>query len=97
MIKEYNKDTVIDFDNCILFFSNSVCAPCEVLESILKEFENVMIYKINIDKYLDVAKNYDVTSLPTLKLFRKTINVYDIKGVRNSKDIRNILKYYDMI
>ena len=97
MIRNYNPDEDIDFDNVILFFSNKDCAPCHMLEDILNTIENIKVIKIDISEYLELAKSYDVTSIPTLKLFRKTINVFDIKGVRSAKDIVNILIHFDMI
>lgn len=97
MISLYDEKMPIDFDKVILFFSNQDCAPCHMLEKILNSIPNINVIKIDINEHLELAKSYDVTSIPTLKLFRKTICVYDIKGVRNAKDIVRILTHFDMI
>lgn len=50
------------------------CGPCKmmtpVLESVDKENEWIDVVKINADEQADLAKRYDVSSIPTLMLFK---------------------------
>ena len=94
MMNNYTNETKIN--NCILFFCNAGCFPCEILE---KELVNIdyPIYKINIDTFLDVAKSYDVTSIPSLLFIKDNKKVYTINGVRSNKDINKVLTHFNMI
>ena len=62
-----NKITIVDF------FADW-CGPCRklspILEEVEHEFENkVKFAKINTDENIEVAKNYQVSGLPTLLVF----------------------------
>lgn len=49
------------------------CNPCKILapilEEITKEYPNVSIGKLNIEKYSNMASVYSIRSIPTLLLF----------------------------
>ncbi len=65
----------------ILFFSSNHCAPCLPVEEMLKRI-NISMFgkKLNIEK-IDIEENhkmtqeYSVTSLPTLIIADKRLNV----------------------
>ncbi len=51
------------------------CGPCRALapnlETLAKEHgESLLVLKVNVDSHPDAAKAYQVTSLPTLIVFR---------------------------
>ena len=94
MMNNYNKN--IDINNCILFFCNTLCFPCELLEKELKEIKYPII-KINIEDNLEVAKQYDVTSIPSLLFIKNNKTIYTMTGVRKTKDINKVLIHFDMI
>lgn len=81
----------------ILYFSNTDCAPCIMLEKILSQIDECDFYKINISEYLEIAQKFDVTSIPSIKIFKNGINISNIIGVRSEKDIRKILKHFNII
>jgi thioredoxin 1 len=50
----------------LLYFSAPWCGPCRMLGPVLDELsETYPIRKINIDNQSDVAREYNITSIPT--------------------------------
>jgi thioredoxin 1 len=52
------------------------CGPCKAIAPILEEIadehgERVRIAKINVDEHPDIARRFDVMSIPTLILFKE--------------------------
>lgn len=50
------------------------CGPCRqvspVLDQIADEHPGVKVVKVNVDEEMDLAMQYQVTSIPAIKLFR---------------------------
>ncbi len=103
MVKEINIDnfedevtknsgvTVVDF------FANW-CGPCRKLSPILEEVESelsgVKFSKINTDENIDVAREYQVSGLPTLLVFKNGEVVERLVGLMpKSSIITNIEKH----
>ena len=87
-----DKVTVVDF------FADW-CGPCRKLSPILEEVEQelsdrVKFTKINTDENLDSAKEYQVSGLPTLLLFKNGEVVERMVGLMpKSSIITNIEKH----
>jgi thioredoxin 1 len=48
------------------------CGPCKMQSPVLNEFDKkelVMIIKVNVDQFSDLAEQYGVRSIPTLMVF----------------------------
>lgn len=61
------------------------CEPCKwvepVLDEVLKKFTGkIVLHKLDIDVYPDVAREYHVMSVPTLVLFKKGTEVWRMRG-----------------
>lgn len=84
----------------IVDFYATWCPPCKVLARNLIQFdkvksEDVIIYKVDIDKYMDLAKKYNVRSLPTLVYFDDGELVKKEVGIKNVKELtENIKKFF---
>ena len=62
-----NKKVLVDF------FANW-CGPCKMLSPLLEEISNeedVVIVKVDVDEFGDIASKFDVFSIPTLVLFKE--------------------------
>ena len=80
------------------FFANW-CGPCRKLAPILEEVESELISKvkfakINTDENLEMAKQYQVSGLPTLMIFKDGEAVERLVGLMpKSSIITNVEKY----
>ncbi|RWS24110.1 thioredoxin-2-like protein [Leptotrombidium deliense] len=78
-----NKLVVIDF-------YATWCGPCKVIapkiETMAKELgDSVIFLKVDVDECEDIAKDYEVTSMPTFKLVKGKRVVDEIVGVQEAK------------
>jgi len=72
------------------------CGPCRmltpVLEQVAKESAGqVMVAKLDIDKNQKVASAYQVTSVPTMILFKNGKEVGRLVGLRDAKGIKEFI------
>ena len=66
---------VLDYDGAVLVdFYADWCGPCRMLKSVLedifKEHPNVKIVKVNVDNNRDLAVKFEISSIPTLIVFK---------------------------
>ena len=94
------KDLVLDSKGIVLVdFFATWCGPCKALaptlEKLAPEFEGkVNIYKVDIDKSQQLASQYRVMSVPTMKIFKDGEVVETIVGLQPESALRDNLKYY---
>jgi thioredoxin 1 len=63
-----------------------------ILDSISEKYnDSVLILKVNVDNFPDLAKTYDVMSIPTLILFQDGEQVDLLTGVRTKAAISSII------
>ena len=80
LLKE-NFDRNVGSGTVMVDFYADWCAPCKkqahVLENLVQKLDSkAKIYKVNIDESRDLASQYNVTSIPTILLFKdgKVVN-----------------------
>lgn len=73
--KEFD-DLVLGFVGVVVVaFSAPWCGPCRMLEPILKIIpekvasKNVVVVKINVDEFPELASEHNIQSVPTMLLF----------------------------
>jgi len=90
--KTQNKNVVLDF------YSNS-CTYCKVLRTNLIQYnktktQNVIIYKIDIDKEKELAKEFSVSVLPTLIYFQNDEIIERELGIKTAEQINTSVDKY---
>lgn len=84
-VKESDKIVLVDF------FA-TWCGPCKMLSPVLDQVadelkDKVVVGKLDIDESLDLAKEYEVMSVPTMILFKDGKEVERIVGLRQKTQI----------
>ena len=71
------------------------CGPCKVMGPIVDEIANektdVNVVKVNIDEAMNLSKQYQVVSIPTLCVFKNGELVKKFVGVTEKEDIEELL------
>lgn len=72
------------------------CGPCKMIEDNVVSVSNklnIKLVRVDIDKNLDVANEYQIMSIPTLLLFKNKELIKTSVGYREKLEIENwILK-----
>lgn len=97
--EEFQKD-VKDYKGVVLVdFFATWCGPCKllgpILDKIAPEFEGkIPIYKVDIDASSQLAQEYRVMSVPTMKVFKDGEVVETIIGLQPENVLKDKLNYY---
>lgn len=77
------------------------CAPCRmqgpVLEELAKELANqpkIKVAKLNVDDNKTKSEEYNVMSIPNLKIFKNGQVVEDLVGMQNKNKLKELLNKY---
>jgi thioredoxin 1 len=99
MVKELTDDSFkkeTEKGVVLVDFNAIWCGPCRMLspiiEEIAKEMEGkVKVAKLDIDSHQKVAAEYQVTSVPTLILFKDGKEVNRMVGLRDKEEIEKFI------
>jgi len=93
-VNESNFETeVLNADKPVLVdFWAPWCGPCNMvaksLEELAKDYgDRLKIVKINVDENNDLASQFEVMSIPTLKIFKNGEEVDSIMGAQPKQNI----------
>lgn len=78
-------------------FSAEWCGPCKMMPPILKELkdelkDSITILKLDIDRNPNVARDYQIQSVPTLVIFQKGVVKWRQSGVIPAKQLKQIVQ-----
>ena len=96
MIKYLEKDSdfkeEISKDLVLVDFYADWCGPCKMMGSILEQLEDVNVLKVNVDNFPDIAKEYQVMSIPTLIIFKNGEMLKKNIGFMTLEELKSWLK-----
>jgi thioredoxin 1 len=78
------------------------CGPCKMMKPVLEELRQLMgdtirILKIDIDKNPSLAGSLNISSVPTLMLFKQGKTLWRQSGVVQAKQLQSIVKQKAMV
>jgi thioredoxin 1 len=79
-------------DIVVIDFYASWCGPCKMLSPILAELESEMkdvkFIKVNVDEDSEIAQQFNISSIPTLYLYKNAKLSDHISGFRSKEDLK---------
>jgi len=87
-----SKPTLVDF-------YADWCGPCKVMSPIIEQTKSDLgdeatVLKVNIDNNIDVAREYQIRSIPTLLIFKEGEVVWRQSGVPQKQMIVESVKQF---
>ena len=72
------------------------CGPCKMMPAILHDLKKMIgdkatILKVDIDKSSSAARAYNVSSVPTLILFKKGKIIWRQSGVVSANELKSVV------
>ena len=89
---------VINGDKPVLVdFTAEWCGPCKMMKPILQELHQnmgdaVRILKLDVDKNREVASAFEISSVPTLILFKKSKIIWRQSGVIQARQLAQVIQ-----
>ena len=88
---------VIASGTVLVDFSADWCGPCRmlgpILDSLAKELEGrVKIVKIDVDQSQSIASQYDISSVPTILLFKDGQLKQRMTGLKDIATLKSIVE-----
>lgn len=80
------QEDVLDHDLVLVDFWASWCAPCKTMLPILQQLEEdvatLQVVKVNADENTELVEQFDISSIPTMLLFKQGELVTTITGAK---------------
>lgn len=94
-LNEQNFQTVINSGTTLVDFYADWCGPCKMIAPILEEIANerndINVGKVNVDESGMLAMKYNVSSIPTIIVFKDGQEQAKIVGYRRKEEILAML------
>lgn len=96
ILNKDNFEEIISSDKPVLVdFYADWCGPCRMLspivEEIAKEREDIIVGKVNVDREEDLARRFNIYSIPSLIVFKGGEPVRQANGARPKSGILSLI------
>lgn len=94
-IDSFDKEVLEETKKVIVDFNAEWCGPCRmiapVLEKLAEEKDNVKFVSINVDNNQDLAKEYNVFSIPCLVVIENGKEIKRSVGLISKSEIEELI------
>ena len=94
-LNEKNFHSVINTGTTLVDFYADWCGPCKMIAPIIEEISNerndINVGKVNVDESGMLAMKYNVSSIPTIIVFKNGEEQSRIVGYRGKEEILSFL------
>ena len=95
---EFNNEVINSNEVAVIDFFATWCGPCKMLapvfEEVSNEIPNAKFFKVDIDQSLDLARQYNVSSVPTIKIFRQGDLMETLVGFMPKENLLSKIREY---
>ncbi len=90
---------VNDYDLALIDCWAAWCGPCKMMEPVLDELAEdmqgeVAVGKLNVDENKEKSRDYGISSIPTLLIFKDGENVDRLVGAMDKETLKQKLDSY---
>ncbi len=94
--KNFEQEVLKEEKLVLVDFWASWCGPCQMLAPVLSQFaeeykDKLKVGKVNVDEQRDLAIKYNITSIPTLILFKNGEIVNVSVGFHSKAELKEIV------
>lgn len=87
-------------ENAVVLFGSISCAPCKavtnIFDSIASQYPNVKFLKVLVDENKELAKQFEVETLPTVFFYKNGASTAKFYGMKGKSYIIDIMRtHYD--
>lgn len=91
------EEEVLKSDKLVLVdFYADWCGPCRALaptiEKLSEEVQDIVVGKINVDDNQETTIKYEITSIPTIIIFKQGEVQREIVGMRDLQELKEIIE-----
>lgn len=93
--KNFTAEVLESKGTVLIDFWADWCGPCRMMSPIIDEVSaahpQVKVGKVNIDEEKDLALQYDITTIPTLMVFKNGEKIRESVGLISKKAVEDLI------
>lgn len=94
-IDNFENEVVRSEKMVLIDFYADWCGPCKMLSPVIEEIsnenDNVKVCKVNVDEQTDLARKFDIMTIPTLIVMKGELVLSKTSGVMPKSEILKML------